>query len=207
MLASAITPLEELSARALAREPTRPAIEFERRWFTWGELRCVADRLGALIDASGIGTQAPVAFVPRNRPSAVAALLGLLAQRRTVRMVYAFQSAAALARDVERLVPAVLVAHAEDFSEELRAALKAQGSAAFVLSEMDAAALPGFERARRTADSRGSERPQLQILTSGTTGPPKQFSVSYELITRHHIGDAAVDLSQEPPTLLSFPLG
>src|SRR5262245_10694606 len=97
--------LEELSARALERPATQAALEFQGRWFNWGDLRRVADRLRQLLDASGVGPAAPVAFVPRNRPSAIAALLGLIAQGRTVRMIYAFQSATALARDVDRLKP------------------------------------------------------------------------------------------------------
>jgi long-chain acyl-CoA synthetase len=79
--------LQELSARALAREPAQPAIEFDTQWITWGDLRRVADRLGALLDASGIGANVPVAFVPRYRPSAIAALPGLIAKGRCIRML------------------------------------------------------------------------------------------------------------------------
>jgi long-chain acyl-CoA synthetase len=82
--------LEELSKAALAREASRPSIEFERRWFTWGEIRHVAERMGALIDASGAPERSPVALIARNRPSAVAALLGLIARGSTVRMIYPF---------------------------------------------------------------------------------------------------------------------
>ena len=71
--------------------------------------------------------------MPRNRPSAVAAFLGMLAGARTVRMVYAFQSAAGIARDLARLEPAVVVAAAEDFSPEVRDALRARGAAAIAL--------------------------------------------------------------------------
>ena len=95
--------LADLSVQALAREAAQPAVEFQGRWLHWGEMRHVADRLRALLDASGAGPSAPVVFIPRNRPSAIAALLGLVAASRTIRMVYAFQSPAGIARDVERL--------------------------------------------------------------------------------------------------------
>lgn len=144
--------IQKLSERALAREPSRPAIEFEKRWIAWGELRQVADRLDALLEASGVGSRTPVAFVPRNRPSAIAALLGLIAKGRSIRMLYAFQSATALARDVERLKPAAIVAAAEDYSAELKAVLRTEGIAAIALTEMDAAAVPGFERSQRAAE-------------------------------------------------------
>lgn len=209
--------IQKLSERALAREPSRPAIEFEKRWITWGNLRQVADRLSALLDASGVESHAPVAFVPRNRPSAIAALLGLIAKGRSIRMLYAFQSATALARDVERLKPAVIVAAAEDYSADLLPVLRAEGIAAIALTEMDAAAVPGFERSHRAADSQAPAHPQIEILTSGTTGPPKQFAISYDLIARHMVGTSVissghndgkgVDVSQLPPTLFLMPLG
>jgi hypothetical protein len=39
--------LQELSKAALARDASRPCIEFERRWISWGEIRHVAERMGA----------------------------------------------------------------------------------------------------------------------------------------------------------------
>src|SRR5690349_2748833 len=128
--------LQQLTERALARDASRQAIEFERRWHTWGELRRLADQLSELLDASAADALAPVAFVPRNRPSAIAALLGLIAKGRSVRMLYAFQSAAALARDVERLPPAVIVADQEDCSPVLLSMLRAKGVAAISLAGM-----------------------------------------------------------------------
>lgn len=205
--------LQQLSARALARDASLPAIEFEKRWFSWGEMRHVAERLVALIEDSGVASHAPVAFVPRNRPSAIAALLGMISAGRCVRMLYAFQSATALARDVGRIKPAVIVAAAEDFSDELRSVLQAEGIAAIALEEMDASFVPGFERASLTQDSQAPAEPQIEILTSGTTGPPKQFAISYDLVAKHMVGMTVMpsggdaDLSQQPPMLFFMPLG
>lgn len=202
--------LQQLTQRALAREASRQAIEFEKRWFTWGDLRQVADRLGALLDASGVGPHAPVAFVPRNRPSAIAALLGLIATGRSIRMLYAFQSPVALARDVERLKPAVIVAAAEDYSAELLSALRAEGTAAIALTEMNAAAVPGLETSQRVTNTRAPAPLQIEILTSGTTGPPKQFAISHDLIAKHMVGSTSVtgdEFLQVPPTLFLMPLG
>src|SRR5262245_1910465 len=128
---AAMDTLEDLAKGALTREASRPCIDFEGRWFTWGEMRHVAERLGTLLDVAGatarrptsapprvpgggVPAGAPVALIARNRPSSVAALLGLLSRGHTIRMVYPFQSTAAMARDVERLKPAVLAGAAED---------------------------------------------------------------------------------------------
>jgi long-chain acyl-CoA synthetase len=212
-----MTSLERLSAQALLRESTQPAIEFQREWHTWGQMRHVAERLAKLIDASGVGPHAPIAFVPRNRPSAIAALLGLIAQGRSVRMLYAFQSSAALAQDVERLRPAVLVAAAEDYSDELVSVLRAHGVAALALVEMDASALPGLAQSRRESEISSPAPPRIELLTSGTTGPPKRFTIGFDLIAKHFIGASLTQsspgfahsgaVSELPPFLLFMPLG
>lgn len=204
--------LDVLCVRALAREASRPAIEFQGRWIHWGEMRQVADRLATLIDASGAAPLTSVALVARNRPSVIAALLGLIAVRRTVRMVYPYQSAAALARDVGQLQPSVVVAAREDCSEELLAALRAGGAAVIALEEMSAAAIPGLERSRRAVEPEDPSELRIEILTSGTTGPPKRFALGFDLIAKHYVGtgpwvsDANSPLSA-PPVLLFMPLG
>jgi long-chain acyl-CoA synthetase len=219
-----IASLETLSAAALQRPAAQPVIEFQGEWRTWGEIRRVAERLAALIDASGAPSHASIAFVARNRPSAIAALLGLIAQGRTICMLYAYQAGAALARDVERLRPTLLIAAQEDFSDELVAVLRAQGIAAIALSEMDASALPGLERSRAAAAS-PTAPPRIELLTSGTTGPPKRFAIGFDLIARHFVGSSLMQSSaassggagaasagvagaaEPPPFLLFMPLG
>ena len=196
--------LAELARQALSRPAQQPAVEFEQQWSDWGALRQVADTLREALAASGAPPGAAVAFVPRNRPAALGALLGLIAGRHTVQMVYAFQSPAAIARDLRRLRPAAALLHAQDLSDEVRAALQEAGIAGLVLDGMQAQAVGGLERCRD--DVAAPLPPRIEILTSGTTGPPKQFSIGYGLILKHHIG-AMADLSAETPSLLLFPLG
>ncbi len=209
--------LEELCAGALDREAATPAVEFGERMIDWGAMRHVAERVGTLVNASGASLHTSVAFVPRNRPSAMAALLGLIARGYSVRMVYAFQSGAALGREVERLEPAVIVAAEEDYSEELLQVLRNQGTAAIALNEMDANAVAGFARSTRTGATNEPAPRQIELLTSGTTGPPKPFAVSFDLIARHFV-TANPTLSNSaptpkdtalpnPPFLLFMPLG
>lgn len=176
-------------------------------------MRQVADRIRALIEASGAGPTAPVAFMPRNHPSAIAALLGLIAMNRTIRMIYAFQSASGIARDVARLDPAVVLAAAADLSDEVLSVLRERGIAAIALLGMDAAAMPGFEQSRRTDDAQAPGPPRIEILTSGTTGRPKQFPISYDMIAEHMVGASlmragpSTDFSKLSPGLLFMPLG
>jgi acyl-coenzyme A synthetase/AMP-(fatty) acid ligase len=204
--------LEDLAARALAREAAQPSIDFEGRWVTWGEMRHVAERVGSLLDASGAPRGAPVALVARNRPSSVAALLGLIARGHTIRMVHPFQSPAAMARDVERLKPATLVGTAAEFTDEIRSVLRKHGIAAVAISDMDVTPVPGLETCQGH-EIEVPAHPQIEILTSGTTGPPKHFAISFETIARHHVGvnmlasSLSDDPLEMPPLTLFFPLG
>lgn len=208
---SAVTTLQELSRRALHFDPARPAIEYEKRWYDWGEMRHVADRLAEALRATGADARQPVAFVPRNRPSAVAAVLGLIAEGRTIQMIYAFQQPAVIAQNLLRLRPAIMVAGESEFSDEVKAVLRDEGIAGIVIGEMDAHPLAGFEcSSARNPDA--PLEPQIQILTSGTTGPPKQHPFPYELFAKHHalpgmLADPDKDWLAEVPYLLSFPLG
>ena len=202
--------LEELSARALGREKTWPALEFEKRWLRWGELDQVAQKVWALLESSGVQPGAPVAFVPRNRPSAVATLLALIAKGHTIRMIYAFQGAAGIARDIARRVPAAVLAAAEDFSPEVLDALREQHIPAISLREMDAELVAGFDCSPTTIDPIGDEA-KIEILTSGTTGPPKPFALDFELIAGHldrrfGISVERLDDAPQHPSLLYFPL-
>ena len=209
---SAADDLITLCARALSRAPSTEAILYEGRWWDWGAMRRTADQLAQLIAASGADRAAPVAFVARSRPSAIAALLGLIADRRTVRMIYAFQSPTAIARDIARLEPAVVVAAPEDMTAEVRAVLADKGIAAISIGDAETAAVAGFERARTRPPAEPQGDPRIEILTSGTTGTPKPFAVTYEMIGAHLVraGDALAnpdDRADEPPALLYFPLG
>ncbi len=205
--------LQTLCAEALARDPERPAIEFEGHWHKWGNLASIAASVTIILEASGIGADAPVAFVPRNQPESFAVLLGLIASGRTIKMIYAFQSAEGIARDIEKLQPSAIIMHALDFAPALEQTLSGGGLAVILLDEMAAAAAPDYAIAKRDALKRiGPKNPQIEILTSGTTGPPKHFPISFSLIENHFVSSALVkqqgDVAEtSPPFLLYFPLG
>lgn len=199
--------LPEMCAAALARDAATPTVDYEGRWYTWGDLRAVADQVTALVAASGASPKAAIVFIARNRPSAIAAEFALIAAGRTIKMVYPFQSPASMAANVERLSPALVLGEAQEFSPELQAVMTAKGMAGIVLSEMAATALQGHERATGNHPDAGGE-PRIEILTSGTTGTPKQFPVPYALIAEHHVKPGlGVDRTGAPPITIYAPLG
>ena len=203
--------LPELASAILQSDPARDVVEFDGKWHTWADLQRVAGGVQRLLAESGIRPDAPVCFVPRNHPSSLAALIALIAQGRTIRMIYAFQSPAGMARDVKRLEPAAIILEARDLQGELADALIEEGIAAITLDGMEAFAPPGHAHAGAAAARSYTGAPQIEILTSGTTGPPKQFPIPYAMIEKNHIGSKTttgdVAGKDRPPALLYFTFG
>jgi acyl-CoA synthetase (AMP-forming)/AMP-acid ligase II len=202
--------LDQLCQDALASEPDRAALEFEGQWIDWGTLAELAAKQDTALEASGAGN-GTVAFVARNRPSAIAAFIGLLARGCPIRMVYPFQSAESLAVDLERIRPAVVVADRDDFSEPVTRMLAASGSAAIALDDHGASVLLAVSGSARSAEPAHAE-PAVQILTSGTTGTPKPVPLSYDFIAREIVAKSQLppelrgDGQDLPPALLMFPV-
>jgi acyl-CoA synthetase (AMP-forming)/AMP-acid ligase II len=197
--------------RAVLNQPAAtPALCFDGEWLDWGTLRATADAVNDALTAAGVEPGVAVGFAPRNRPAFIAALLGLLAAERSIIMVYAYQSAEAMAADVRRKGVGALICAGRDWTPEVIAAAREMGCCGISLGEAitGATLVPGLERLRNPSPAR-RPKPEVVLLTSGTTGPPKSFPLPYDLIARSMLdenvmGGPAPDL---PPALLFFPLG
>jgi long-chain acyl-CoA synthetase len=196
--------LVELAVQALNADPEREAIHYRNRWFTYGYLRTIAERLLELIEQTGADLRAPVAFAPQNRPEVVAALLGLIAGARNIRMVYAYQSGASMARTLERTNASIFLAVAEDFSPEIIEQLRTAGCAGIGLTENSADFIAGLDRVTRETDPNAAEVPTLEILTSGTTGPAKLYPLTYQRIEERYINRNIAFARDRPKDLTPF---
>lgn len=202
--------LEQLCASAFDRDAGRPAVEFEGQWVLWGEIRRIAQKIIVLLDDCGLAFDSPITFVPRNRPSVLATLLALLSQGRTIRMLYPFQSAASLARQLEQQQPGALIASPQEFSAEITGLLAKYGIAGIAIDDVEPYTVSGCELSSIDGCADAGAR-QIYILTSGTTGRPKQFAVSYSMIEKYMVSarqspGEQTDAINEPPALLYFPL-
>ncbi|GFG54128.1 AMP-dependent synthetase [Mycolicibacterium agri] len=177
----------ERFAAGLAGYGDGQCIEFEGRWYTGDEVTAYADAIGAQLRAAGVDDDAPVGLVVRNRLPHAAAIIGFLAAGRAVSMIYSFQSPEAIGRDIETLNLSAIVADSEDWTDAVITAAKRTGSAGVALSVTapTVTAVPGLER--RDESRRHTEAEPdvaLQILTSGTTGPPKRQSIKTRVLER-----------------------
>jgi long-chain acyl-CoA synthetase len=200
--------LPALCAAALARDPAWPALHFAGHWIPWGTLARIASTLEQVLLGSELPPNAPVCFVPRNRPCSVAALLGLIASGRSIRMIYAFQSAEAIADALAVHGCGAVVLERDDWAPVLAEATSALGCAAALLDDDGAALAPGEAQAEPHHRMGSESDPAISILTSGTTGPPKSFRLPFSTIARYFApAPGAGPGPTAPPPLLYLPMG
>jgi acyl-coenzyme A synthetase/AMP-(fatty) acid ligase len=212
-MTSAIKPLEEMAREALARAPGERVLEFQDKVYDRGFFQDVAGAVMRLLDEAGVDPRDPIGFVPRNSAASVAAFVGMIAGARTIRMIYAFQRPVGVARDVGRLKLTGLVITSGDAAEAVLAVAREQGIAVVIIDETDGARYaPGCERSTATPDPVRPKKPELQILTSGTTGPPKHFGLPYTVIARTITQNPLYAVPPDkaasmPPAAIVFPFG
>jgi acyl-CoA synthetase (AMP-forming)/AMP-acid ligase II len=175
--------LSERIARVLELDPSAPALEFDGRWHSWGDLAADVD----------VAPGARVGLLLRNSPTHVALLLGLLRAGACVVAVNPGRGDERVREDVASLDVAWLAGTTDD--------LAAFGGGRPVLGvdpPADAPLSPGVA---------------VEMLTSGTTGPPKRVPLTYETFLRvlvgakHYEKDAATDLRlRSGVTIINAPL-
>jgi len=202
-------PLDQLMASALAGPPEDVAILWEGQSYDWGWVRDVAGQLEQALTEAGVPRDAPVAFVPRQRPEAVAAFAALVAAARSMSMIYSYQSPEAMAADVRKLRNAAVIASEQDWTGPLLDATAAVGAVGVILgADGGVAFAPGLERPGAGERRPPPTEPSIEVLTSGTTGPPKRHMVTFEGIRRCAL-DAAFqmsDVTDKRPGQLTTPL-
>ncbi|MDE1154088.1 MAG: fatty acid--CoA ligase family protein [Micavibrio sp.] len=206
--------LASIMNEALKTTSAEPAIRFGDRHYEWGWMRFVADRLGDILQAASISADTPIGIIARNRPAFAASLLGCLRDSRSVVMIYAFQSAEAIATDIAQLNLAAIVADTQDWTEVVKDAARAAGTLAIAVDSNDHRPInlvPGLDRVGAGTHRESFAVPGIETLTSGTTGVPKRFLMSFDLISRSMVGENIVKVDTSgaavAPAYIFLPFG
>jgi acyl-CoA synthetase (AMP-forming)/AMP-acid ligase II len=157
-------------------DPAAPALEFEGRWYAWGQLDATIASVGEQVPEPG--TQ--IGLILRNRPAHVGALLGILRAGGCVVTINPHRGLARTQEDIAGLGLGVVVGSEEDrralvVAPGVRTAvgLRELGEAPIVRVDPQLAAnaplLPGVA---------------VRMLTSGTTGTPKRIELGFDLLER-----------------------
>jgi acyl-CoA synthetase (AMP-forming)/AMP-acid ligase II len=160
-------------AQVLALDPPAPALEYERRWHSWGDLAASADLIAPLVEPGE-----RVAVLLRNRPAQVGIVLGLLRAGACVVTANPDGGAQRVRADLDALGVGT-VAGAPDDLRELAPKVRWVASDA-----LGAVAVTGDAPVDATASSNLRPGVAVEMLTSGTTGPPKRVPLTYETFSR-----------------------
>lgn len=167
-----------LSARiddVLDLDPAAQAIEFEGRWFTWGQVAAVARQVAA------VAGQRRAGIMLRNEPVHVAALLGVLTGGGTVVVINPARGDERTKAEIEALQLPVIIGLARD----LTTLAPSTTTATMTIKDLDTA--PEVTVGDEPADP-GRPGVAVWMLTSGTTGPPKRVDLTYDMLARSVIG-------------------
>ena len=175
----------------LSLDPTAPALEFEEHWRTWGDLATTVRAVGDQIAAEG--TQ--VGVLLRSRPVSVGLLLGVLRAGGCAVAINPQRGVDRTKQDIARLELPLIAGEPDDIATLLH-----ESSSTTVLEANDV----GQPLVIRPAGGPVAEstRPgvAVQMLTSGTTGPPKRIDLGYDTLERvlagakHYESNRASDL-------------
>ncbi|MDL9938073.1 AMP-binding protein [Gordonia sp. ABSL1-1] len=152
-------------------------IQQDGRWYTWGEVRHLAERIDRALVAIGAAEGARIGVVAGNRMETIAALVALLGNGRTVTTLNPMQPIGRVTADLAATAPQAVLAPQEFWdSTEFTATAVELGIAGFAIDQEVAARSAA---GRRTEVAVASDPVAIEMFTSGTTGPPKRVPLTW----------------------------
>lgn len=193
--------LSDLVRGVMRVDPAARAMEYQGRWWSWGDLdRLVLALDDALADA-GIEPGARVGGLLRNRPQVAALLVGLVTGDRCVVTLNPSLPDDRLAGDILALKPPAVIGMAEDWARPaLVDAARTIGAMALQLpAEPGGPVTVVAGLSRPTGDDLNRLAPGVgvEMLTSGTTGAPKRVPLKAATLEQA-IVDAGVYDNRKP---------
>lgn len=166
-------------AAVLAIDPAQPALEYEKRWWSWGELDRRATGIAGALGDAGLKPGTRIGVMLRNRPQMVPVLIALLGQGYCLATLNGAAPDAKLAEDLERLdAPAILALEDDWRRPGLIEAAAVAGSIGLALTDDMAAPVKTMPELPGDPSRWGNPRAEgiaIEMLSSGTTGTPKRI--------------------------------
>jgi len=168
------------------------AVEFYGKRIHWGEVEAVIDGIEARFAEAGIPAAAPVGLLLRNRPEMLAAILATIVSERCIVCVNPLQGDAKLIADLESIRVAALLACEDDWLSA--AVLEGAGKAGSLGIGLDFSRdecvhlVPGHQQPGPGPHRDPAPGVAVEMLTSGTTGPPKRIQLRSDAFEKSILG-------------------
>ena len=184
--------LSAIVRNVMAIDPAAPALEFEQKWHSWGELTSIIDAIEAQLKKNDIGPGARIGGILRNTPHMAAMIIGTIINDRCVVTLNPTLPDSKLVHDILTLKTPVIIAQKQDWArpEILEAAQKSGALCLEVTGDLAEPVKVIFEKTGTdfNVDAKGVG---IEMLTSGTTGTPKRIPLPAENFSKMVL-DAAV---------------
>ncbi|MDN2496447.1 long-chain fatty acid--CoA ligase [Nocardia nova] len=149
-------------------------------WFTWGEVRALAETLDTELAAAGCGAGSRIGAVLDNRMESIAALIAILGKGRTVITLNPMQPVARLTADTADAHPSAVLASAALWREPVfRSAAEEGGMIGFAVDGQQVVATTEAPAVPAPQDAEIADPVGVEMFTSGTTGPPKRIPLTW----------------------------
>lgn len=202
--------LAEAIKAVLALDPRQPAVEFEQRWYSWGDLNVSARNLLTALDHAGQPPGTRIAVLLRNRPEIVPVLIALFSAGYCLASINATAPDDKLAEEIAAVRAPVTLALASDWTRSgLMDAAKTAGTIGMSLSiglPGEVTRVPGLPGDPTRWIAAPGPDIAIEMLSSGTTGKPKRIPLKADNLRKALFGAAAYEKSRvvgEPPKLRS----
>ena len=192
-----MNPLSARIAAIFELDPSAAALEFEGRWYAWGDLARTADDVDGALREAQAGEGAAVGVLLRNRPVPVGLMLGVLRAGACLVTINPTLGDDRVHTDLVNLDLAVLAGERGDVEAHVDDEVAAR-SVVLALDELGAPPVVMVPTA--AAKPAPSPGVAVRMLTSGTTGPPRRIDLTYETLQRvmqgakHYEANAKEDL-------------
>jgi acyl-CoA synthetase (AMP-forming)/AMP-acid ligase II len=193
--------LSDLLLGVLRIDPSANVVDYQGKWYTWGDLATTIDSITACLGELGLGEGARVGVLMRTRPDALAGLLAAVANEGSIVSINPLYPDERLCADIESLRLPVVIGDAADLEREgVLNILAKTGTAVIQLNPvLQAAALrPGFTTVAADGVEKTNPDVIIEMLTSGTTGTPKRVPLKRKAFERSFLSALSYEKGRNP---------
>jgi len=184
--------LTSIVRQVMALDPSAPALEHDKQWYSWGELSAVIDAVEVILAANGVEAGSRIGGILRNTPPIAAVIIGTIIGERCIVTLNPSLPDEKLVADIQDLrIPVVIATSADWARSSVLDTVRQTGALGIEITADRERPVRVILEMTGTNFQRDAHGVGIEMLTSGTTGAPKRIPLKAENFSRM-ILDAAV---------------